>query len=72
MPRRRDFAALNKALKGEAIVLFAEALIIRLRRTDESLRLAHRVKINEHNQLSSFLLIGLFCFTSKILSICCY
>jgi hypothetical protein len=40
-------AFICKALKGEAIVDYAEPLIIRLRRTDESLRLARRVKINE-------------------------
>ena len=27
MPRRQDFAVLNKALKGEAIVAYAEPLI---------------------------------------------
>jgi hypothetical protein len=36
-----------KAFKAEAIVNYASALIIRRRRTDGSLRLAHRVKINE-------------------------
>ncbi len=35
------------ALKAEAIVNYASALIIRRRRTDGSLRLAHRVKSNE-------------------------
>jgi hypothetical protein len=36
-------AFICKALKGEAIVLYAEPLIIRLRRTDKSLRLARLV-----------------------------
>jgi hypothetical protein len=46
---RTGEAFICKALKGEAIPPWrdAEPLIIRLRRTDESLRLACRVKINE-------------------------
>jgi hypothetical protein len=40
-------AFICKALKSEAIVHYAEPLIIRLRRTDGSLQLARRVKINE-------------------------
>jgi hypothetical protein len=40
-------AFICKALKAEAIVNYASALIIRLRRTDGSLRLARRVKNNE-------------------------
>ena len=37
----------SSALKGEAIVNYASPLIIRLRRTDGSLRLARRVKRDE-------------------------
>jgi hypothetical protein len=40
-------AFICKAFKVEAIVYYAPALIIRLRRTDGSLRHAHRVKIDE-------------------------
>jgi len=40
-------AFICKAFKGEAIVYYASPLIIRRRRTDGSLRLARRVKINE-------------------------
>jgi hypothetical protein len=43
MPRQRDFVALNKALKGKVVAFYFEPLIIRLRRTDESLRLARPV-----------------------------
>jgi hypothetical protein len=47
-------AFICKASKGEAIVSYASALIIRLRRTDGRLRLARRVEINEIKRTSSY------------------
>ena len=38
MPRRRDFAVLNKAFKGEAIVAYAEPLITQLMKASGSPR----------------------------------
>jgi hypothetical protein len=63
-------AFICKALKGKAIVAYAEPLIIRLRRTDESLRLALRVKINEIKSTIILSTNWVFCFTSQCGAIC--
>ena len=65
-------AFICKALKGEAIVYYAEPLIIRLRRTDESLRLARRVKINEIKSTISLFTYQVFGSRALILTACCY
>ena len=65
-------AFICKALKGEAIVAYAEPLIIRLRRTDESLRLARRVKINEIKSTIILFTNWVSDITSQLVTTRCY
>ena len=80
MPRQRDFAALNKALKGKVVVFYFESLIMQQMKAPDSPDVlgrsskseAQRVNLNETNSYIIHFIYLVFGFTFQILKIYCY